>query len=444
MTIVWGILCLGFIVFIHELGHFIVARMCGVTVESFSIGMGPVLLHKTINGTDYRLSLLPVGGYCGMKGDTAFKDALEQNLLEIPAESDGFYANPVKRALIAFAGPFMNLLFAVAAFTVIALTGYTYYSADSRIILATELYADTPSAAREAGLKTGDRILSINGKPVETFSDISELIGTNPRKTVEISVQRGNERLSFTATTDMDTDSGLGKLGVMNWVDPIVSGIETDSPAAEAGLQPGDRITAVNGSPVFNTVDLQKTLPSGDSAAVSYVRGETEAVCTLTVPAEASAGLRFSVPAHEAQRYSFFPAIGRGVAETGNLIALTFKSIGLLFQGVDVTQAVSGPVRITVMLGDTVKSGFEAGFRAGLVSTLNFLALISISLCIMNLLPIPILDGGIILFAIIELLRKKQIRPKIIYYIQFAGVAFIVLLFGVALFSDIRYVLAGF
>ena len=91
MTIIWGIICLGFIVFIHELGHFIAARLCGVTVESFSIGMGPVLLHKTIKGTDYRLSLLPFGGYCGMKGEKAFQEALEKNLSAIPAESGSFY-----------------------------------------------------------------------------------------------------------------------------------------------------------------------------------------------------------------------------------------------------------------------------------------------------------------------------------------------------------------
>ena len=121
-------------------------------------------------------------------------------------------------------------------------------------------------------------------------------------------------------------------------------------------------------------------------------------------------------------------------------MALTFKSIGLLFKGVDVTQAVSGPVRITIMLGDTVQSGFDAGFRSGLASTLNFLALISISLFIMNLLPIPILDGGLILFALIQILIRRPVHPKVMYYTQFIGIGFIIILFGIALFSDARYV----
>ena len=114
MTILWGILCLGIIVFIHEAGHFIAARYCGVTVESFSIGMGPVIWHKKIGMTDYRLSLLPLGGYCGMKGEKAFQQAIDEKLSYIPAEADSFYGvHPLKRICIAFAGPFANLFFAL-------------------------------------------------------------------------------------------------------------------------------------------------------------------------------------------------------------------------------------------------------------------------------------------------------------------------------------------
>ena len=115
----------------------------------------------------------------------------------------------------------------------------------------------------------------------------------------------------------------------------------------------------------------------------------------------------------------------------------------MLFKGIDLSKAVSGPVQITVMLGDTVQSGFDAGFRAGLVSTLNFLALISVSLFIMNLLPIPVLDGGLVLFALIETIRSRPVRPRIIYNSQFIGIGFIVLLLGIALFSDANYVITG-
>lgn len=443
MTIVWGILCLGLIVFVHELGHFFAARLCGVKVESFSIGMGPVLLHKTIGNTDYRLSLLPFGGYCGMKGEQAFRDALEQNLSAIPKEEGGFYGvHPLKRVIIAFAGPAMNFIFAVISLSIIAMTGYTFYSADNRVILADDLYPEMNSAAKAAGLQTGDRILSIAGQEVTDFSQIAQIAGIRPNEELEIIIQRGDKELTVQLTPTMDSSTGQGKVGVMSWIDPIVHTVTVGGAAFRGGLQTGDVILAINGTPVENTAAIQKLVPGGASTVEFQVLRETSKEplnLTIDVPANGDLGLLFTVPEHEAPRYSFFPALGQGIRETTELVALTFKSIGLLFKGIDVTQAVSGPVRITVMLGDTVKNGFEAGFRAGLASTLNFLALISISLFIMNLLPIPILDGGLILFSLIETIIRRPVHPKVMYYTQFIGVAFIVVLFGLALFSDARY-----
>ena len=449
MTIVWGILCLGLIVFVHELGHFIAARICGVKVESFSIGMGPVLVHKTIGETDYRLSLLPFGGYCGMKGEQAFRDALEQNLPSIPKEEGGFYGvHPLKRAIIAFSGPAMNLIFAIISFSIIAMTGYTFYAADNKVILADDVYPEMNSAAKAAGIQTGDKILFIDGKEITDFSQISQTVSIHPNEQLEVIIERDGVQQKLFITPSMDSSTGQGKIGVMNWVSPQVYAITVGAAAYRAGLQEGDVITAINGQPVNNTVDIQKLLPQEAStvALIQVMReGNINPIeLSLTVPANGDLGLMFSVPAREAPRYSFFPAIWQGTKETGELFALTFKSIGLLFKGVDVTQAVSGPVRITVMLGDTVQTGFKAGFRAGLTSTLNFLALISISLFIMNLLPIPILDGGLILFALIETIIRRPVHPKVMYYTQFIGIAFIVILFGIALFSDARYLFSDF
>ena len=448
MTIVLGILCLGLIVFVHELGHFIAARLCGVKVESFSIGMGPVILHRTWGETDYRLSLLPFGGYCGMKGEQAFRDALEQNLPEIPKEEGGFYGvHPLKRAIIAFSGPAMNLFFAVISLSIIAMTGYTFYSADNKVILADDVYPEMNSAAKAAGIQTGDRIISIDGTEVEYFSQISQLAGVRPDEELQVVIERDGIQQEITLTPIMDTSTGQGKVGVMSWITPTVHTVTVGAAAYRAGFQEGDLVVSVNGQPVENTVDIQRLVPEGASEVEFQVvrEGLAEPVNLLvSVPANGDLGLLFSVPAQESSRYSFFPALGQGIKETGELVALTFKSIGLLFKGIDVTQAVSGPVRITVMLGDTVQTGFEAGFRSGLASTLNFLALISISLFIMNLIPIPVLDGGLILFALIEIIIRRPVHPKVMYYTQFIGIAFIIVLFGIALFSDARYLFSGF
>ena len=362
MTIIIGIVLLGFLVFIHELGHFAAARVSGVKVEAFSIGMGPVLLHKEWRGTDWRLSALPFGGYCAMKGEQDFEESFNENVV---LEKDSFYGvRAIFRAFIGFAGPFSNFLFAVFAFFVIALTGYTYYSAGNTIQIATEVYPELHSAAGDAGLLTGDRVLKIGSKEISDFSDIYSEVGSHPDENLEFLVERNGEKLTFSVHTDMDS-SGTGKIGVMS--DPS------------------------------------------------------------------------SVEVREAKRYGFFGAIGKGFSEAGKMLFLSVKGITLLFRGASVTESVAGPARITSMLGDTAKSGFQAGFRNGLAAVLQFMALISISLFIMNLLPIPILDGFLVLTSIIEAIFGVRVSPKVRNVVQYAGIALIALLFLLALSGDFHY-----
>ena len=366
MTIILGIIGLGFLVFFHELGHFTAARLFGVKVTAFSIGMGPVLLHTEKGGTDYRLSLIPLGGYCSMKGENDFQKAMEENRTQIDGEKDSFYGvHPFKRLLIAFAGPFFNILFGFIAFYIVALMGYSYYSAGTKVTMADELYEDMASPAHEAGMMSGDTITAIDGKAMNDFSDLSGYITTHPDEDIRITVDRNGEILEITARTLLDKETGAGKLGIVAAADSVTE--------------------------------------------------------------------RYYGP------YNPVAAIPEGARQCGSLIALTFKSIGILFKGVDVTKAVSGPVRITTMLGDTVKEGFAAGVQVGIISTLQFLAFISVSLFITNLLPVPILDGGLILFALIEIVARRKMHPKLLYYIQFVGIAFIALLMVLAITGDVRY-----
>ncbi len=445
MVFVYGIIGLGIIVIVHEFGHFIAAKAFGVKVESFSVGMGPVLLHKTIKGTDYRLSLIPLGGYCGMKGEDAFQKAVETDAPEMQDEPDGFYGvHPLKRALIAFAGPFSNVIFAVIAYTVISMIGYTYYTSGNQVVLASELYQDNCTVAEDAGLLTGDRILSINSRPTPYFSDISEAISLNAKEKISVEIQRNGQVLFLSMIPEMETSTGAGKIGITNWIDPYIFDIEKDSPADKAGLAPGDLITEINGNRIRNTVDVQKNTRFSPKVKLSVQRNGQILVREFETSKNQETGMytlgiSFGLTPVQTDVYSFFPAIWQGIKETANLIGMTFKSLGLLFKGVDVSNAVSGPIRITKMLGDTAEAGFSAGFSIGLISVLQLLSLISISLFIMNLLPIPILDGGLILFALVQWIRKKQIKPKVLYKIQFVGIGIIALIFVFAFVGDIRY-----
>lgn len=447
MTIIYGLIGLGFIVFIHELGHFITAKICGVTVESFSIGMGPILLHKTIKGTDYRLSLIPLGGYCGMKGQKDFQVALDEKLESITGDKDSFYGiHPLKRVIIAFSGPFFNFIFAAIAFMIISMIGYSYYTSENKIILANEVYPEMESIAEKAGLQTGDKILSVNDKETPYFTDIYEAISIFANKKTDLQVQRDSEIFNIEVTPSLNKETGAGVLGIVSWTNPLIDSVEKNSIAEKVGLKEQDLILQINDDIIKNTADYNNAIQKYDNFSMKVLRDNKEIIIEnieLNPQKEdkTTLGITFYTEKVKSKTYSFFPAIINGFVEAGKTTALTFKSLGLLFQGVDLTKAVSGPLRITVMLGDTAKAGFSAGFSTGIVTVFNFLAIISISLFIMNLLPIPILDGGLILFALIEAITKKQISPKIQYYVQFIGVGLILVLFVFAMFGDISYII---
>ncbi len=367
MRIIIGLVFLFFLIFFHELGHFFAAKLFGVKVEAFSIGFGPVLLHRKKGDTDYRLSLIPVGGYCAMKGEKDFQKSLDAGLDHIEAEKDSMYGvHPFKRLLIAFAGPFFNLFFAFFALTCISLIGYTYYSYSNKIDVPDEKnHAEIKSAAKEAGIQSGDTIIKIDGNNTEDFSDLVEQISKKPDQDIILTVIRDGKELEFKVHTELDKKTGGGKIGI-----------------------------------IARTESLEQK---------------------------------------EKKPKWILPAVAEGFVETCKYSYLTVKGFFTLFKGVDLSETVSGPARIADMMGQAVKESFGSSVKTGIVSTLSFMAVISISLGIMNLLPVPVLDGGLILFAFIELVFRRKLSPKILYYIQFVGIAFIAVMFVIGINGDIHY-----
>lgn len=367
MKWLYGIAALGIIVFIHELGHFLAAKLCGVEVLSFSLGYGPKILHKTIHGTDYRLSLFPLGGYCGMKGEDDFRTAIDAGQDAIIKSPGSLYAvHPLLRAVIGAAGPVFNMLFAMAALTTVALVGYTYQSYSPRIKLADEAFEGMHSAARDAGLSSGDIITEIDGKRVVSFADIIQAVSPRPDEVLSVTVDRDGEERTFMVHTDMDKKQGTGKIGV--------------------------------------------TIFSGE------------------------------VFSYEMERMKALDALRYGVKEPCVMVVITIKAIGMLiFRKLDVGQAVSGPVRITDMIGTSAEEGFGEGAREGTASVLDLMAVISVSLFVMNLLPIPILDGGLVLFSLIAFCTRREIKPVVQYRAQIVGMVIIGLLFCAGISSDVAY-----
>lgn len=443
-----GLPVLGIVVFIHELGHFIAAKLCGVSVESFSIGWGPVLLHKKFGTTDYRLSAIPLGGYCGMKGEHAFREAYEKKLLSVPKEEGSlFAAHPFKRMLIAFAGPFANLLLAAAALAMISGLGRTYYTTDNRIVPVYRLEPSDESPARTAGLQIGDRILQINGEKTANFADIQQIIALHPEESLTMMIERGGEQLSTTIRPTLNKKTGAGQVGIYRYVPLEIASVRKDSAADLAGIKAGDRLTGIDGTALDNRMALiyffrdytQKTalfelIRDGEriELPVNLVRTENGSV---------DLGLNWEYITVTEKGTGFIASLRQGIVQTGELTAVTLKSLGLLFKGVSMTDAVAGPVRISSMIGSLAADGFSENVQAGLVNIAEIVAVICVSLFLMNLLPIPILDGGLIFNAFIECIVRRQIPPRVLYYLQFVGFAFIAVLFFFALWADILYIM---
>ena len=461
VNILIGLVGLGIVVFVHEAGHLIAAKLTGIEVEAFSIGWGRRLVGFTYKGTEYRISIFPLGGFCRMKGEDALQRAWQEGRPEVPREEGSFFAaRPWQRVVVAFAGPAVNVLFAIVVLAILWGIGFDTRTFDNRIVLSSEysrvnLEENTPNPADQAGLESGDEIIRIDGTEIRTFRDLQEQIARSPQEELSMVVNRGGRQLQLTIQPRLNTDTGAGQIGVHPWVTPRIASVQEGSPAAQAGLQPGDRIVAVNGREVPHSIALYQTLQSvveNDSAAsdgatesveLSYTRDGMSRSTDLRPSRDENGAARLGV-AFEAVTVSTpdlnaFQAIGRGAAETWETFALTVKSLGLLFRGVDLTQAVAGPLRITYFVGEVATQGFEGGIASGFRALFNFLSLLSVAVFFMNLLPIPILDGGQIVLYAIEGIFRVRLNPKVVYRYQAVGMFLIFSLIIFAFFNDILF-----
>jgi regulator of sigma E protease len=446
VNILIGLVGLGLVIFIHEFGHLVGAKSVGIEVEAFSLGWGKKLIGRTWRGTEYRISVFPVGGYCKMKGERSYTAALESNQETIPHEPGSFFAASAWRRLVAlFAGPAANFLFAVVVMSIVWWIGFTVETLPNRIILASEYgVGDDTSPADSAGLETGDIIVEMGGRQVTSYADIEEIVAQNALTPLRTVVDRDGTLMTVTLTPDLRTESGAGVIGVYAYVEPLVVEVQAGSPAAEAGFQSGDLIVSANGNPVPHTLEFSRLIDQSTEASVTVdVERDGDLVSLEVTPSsDGTVGIAFATISVPTPDLNVFQAIGRGTAESFRTLVFSIRSLRLMFQGVRLRSAVAGPVRISYFIGDVATSGFSIGFREGLRSVATFLALLSVILFFMNLLPIPLLDGGQIVLVLIESLRRRPPSPRFIYRYQLVGSVIVVATLFFALFGDILF-LAG-
>ncbi|MCU6433608.1 RIP metalloprotease RseP [Undibacterium sp. Jales W-56] len=437
---------LGLLVIIHELGHYAVARLCGVKVLRFSVGMGKVIYSRRLGAdqTEWAISILPLGGYVKML------DAREQDLSSL-SEQDlkrEFGRQSVwKRIVIVAAGPVANFLLAILLFTGLYVHGVSEPVSKIRV-------PSSHSQAYEAGLRHGDVIVSVNGQAIQTFSELRwKLLQLGLEKTnAQIGVKRANfdnsalldQRvfdlpLSQLSNKDLETDF-LAKLG-FSVARPaaILSAVVADGPAMRAGLQAQDQILEIDGKPLLDGLELTEIVNASANKRLHLLAKRGERIFELDVTPESEMlngqaigriKVQMMLAPEMVQVESSVPdALVKGSKKTWDTSILTFKMLGKMLTGDVSLKNITGPITIADYAGQTS--------RASLVSYLSFIALISISLGVMNLLPIPVLDGGHLLYYSLEVLTGKPVSERFGEIAHRAGVALLMALMAVAFFNDI-------
>ena len=450
LTIVLGLFGLGIMVFFHELGHFLAAKAVGIEVEVFSLGWGRRLIGFVRGKTVYQIALFPVGGFCKLKGEDAYRGAVRERQDRFPDVPGSFFsASPLKRIIVAISGPLSNVLFALVVLTVIWLVGFNVYSSDNRVVLATDYRLDYQSSdpappATVAGLRTGDRIVAIDGQPTGNFQEVTERVAMSPGRVLQLTVQREGNRLVLPVKPELDRETGGGRIGVYSWTEPVVESVEVGSSAHLAGIEKGDRIVSVDGNPVAHLIDLVSALASKpERATVGVERGgaprELDMRLLYDTEGNAKLGLAFKQNVYRSPRLGVLGAAREGAREAYRSFRMALTGLATLFRGVNLRNAVAGPLRISYYVGSAATSGFAAGFGVGVLSFFRFLCLLSVMLFVMNLLPLPALDGGQIVVFVVEALRRRPVKPRVIHGMQLAGFAIVASLLVVFTFSDILF-----
>lgn len=414
---------LGFLIFIHEAGHFVMAKLFRVRVLVFSLGFGKRIFGFRRGDTDYRVSIVPLGGYVRMAGDTP-----EEN---VPANPDEFLSKPKwQRFLILFAGPFMNIVIAITAVAILAMVG-TEQLVTKPIIGEVE----AGRAAQRAGLAAGDEIVSIKGERVNDFDDLKLLISMNSGTPLPIVYRRDGQLRTTTLTPEAeDGDFGpLGRAGIVNLIEPIVGRVIPGSAAERAGIRAGDRIVGVNGAPIrdMNTLLATAAKTPAQPIALEVVRGAGRVRTTLPVAANADeeGSLRGIVPPTRIFKLSLFPALQHSVRENWRMLRFTGAAVARIFRSEGSVKELSGPINIARISGEML--------RRGALPFLGLLAMISLQLGVMNLLPIPVLDGGHIMILLIEGIARRDLSLRVKERIQQVGFAALAMLMIVVLYNDV-------
>ena len=443
LVVVRFVIVIGILILVHELGHFFVARWTGVGVERFSIGFGPVLLRWRGKETEYVLSAIPMGGYVKMVGE---ENPLEGGGGPVYDSAKAFALKPLwARFLIVFAGPAMNLVLAAVIFAVVLAT------LGRAVWPATVGKVADGSPAAIAGLRTGDTIVAVNGRLVAYWEDLDRALVGSAGRPLELRVRHDGAERTMTVTPRLRSvpdpvfrepreswDIGAGPQLL-----PMITSVGPRSPAERAGLKPGDVVLSVAGQPLYTHEDLLEAIRTrpGQSFTLTIEREGNPLTVTVTpepVKERLPTGEEVTVGKIQAglapkavrfEPYGPLTAAWQGTVRTWEMTVLTAKGLWkLVSRQIDLSN-IGGPIQIAT---ETTRQAND-----GLVSVAVFVALISVNLGVLNLLPIPMLDGGHLLFFVIEAVLGRPLSLRKREVAQQVGFVLLMVIMFFALYNDL-------
>jgi len=393
---------LGILVIVHELGHFFAAKSIGVRVDKFSIGFWPKLFGIKRGETEYMVSLIPWGGYVKIAGQ-------EEPEGEKPEHHELCSRGKLQRLYVYVAGPFANLALAVVLFPFIYMLGISVPAYVDQPATVGWVQKDSP--ASEAGIISGDRIVEVMGTSTPTWEDALMEIASRPNQEITMLVERGGQRTALSLKVAEESNYGAGVIGVEPPMPPIIERVASDRPADKAGLRSGDLVLSIDGERISDWMQLRDAIKGCDGRPLTTRLRRDGAMLTLEVLPEFSEELDsyavgIAAPGHPTKtvKYSYGRAIYKGAERLVSTIHLTLKVLRRLVTGQASIKSLGGPIMIARVSGQYA--------RAGTTPLLQLIAFLSIQLFILNLLPIPVLDGGHVMFLGIETATKRPVSLK--------------------------------
>lgn len=433
ITIAAGIIMLGILVFVHELGHFAVAKFCGVKVLKFSLGFGPRLVSRQWGETEYMICAIPLGGYVQMLGEGVGEQG--EDAETDPEEEHRSFAKkstPRRMAIVA-AGPIMNLILPFMILPIAYLVGINLpaYLEDPPCVG----YVIPESEAAEAGFRQGDCILNISGMDVPTWTDTGAALVNSAGEPIVFTLDRDDGIEALTIGPENGALEGLQSIGLLPDQEAVIGALAPNMSAIEAGIKEGDRILSIGEYTIISWYDLKGAIQKIGGRPTSVVlerNGEQLSVDLVPRKVEGNDDYLIGIAPHQETIFKRFPlgeAIVAGAERTMGLIELTLVFIQKLFSGHVSTSNIGGPITVVQIAGQAAQTDIS--------SILSVLAFLSIQLGILNLLPIPILDGGHLFFYAFELVFRRPISLRAREWAQQLGLILLVLLMVLAFYNDI-------